>query len=229
MFFPSLFAGLTYTRWIHFKPQSTNFFLYFQTLGRTNFYPVPNLWFLSCQALAWGVFIWASSFIIDILYEDCRPVDQVEQKECGRNDILAHRLDLDCEVNTKGHVEDDGGERHLVAPGLPAGPEVGGDHDELEDAGEHKDHANQHPDVQEGDVGDARHVLSDLCTRGSCAWKVVRLLTALNMAVRVRRVVMPMPTRPGTDSGGTNRESQAITTNTGGGGTVDQYRASPPN
>ena len=34
------------------------------------------------------------------------------------------------------------------------------------------------------------------------------------MAVRVRRVVMPMPTLPGTDSAGTNSDSQASTTNT---------------
>ena len=38
-----------------------------------------------------------------------------------------------------------------------------------------------------------------------------KLLTALNMAVRVRRVVMPIPTLPGTDSGGTNRDSQPST------------------
>jgi hypothetical protein len=44
-------------------------------------------------------------------------------------------------------------------------------------------------------------------------------LTELNMAVRVSSVVIPIPTRPGTDSGGTNRESQAITTNTGGNNT----------
>merc|ERR1719500_1094181 len=39
-------------------------------------------------------------------------------------------------------------------------------------------------------------------------------LTELNMAVRVSKVVIPIPTRPGTDSGGTKRESQAMTTKT---------------
>ena len=38
--------------------------------------------------------------------------------------------------------------------------------------------------------------------------------TELNMAVRVRRVVIPMPTLPGTDSGGMKRESQPRTTKT---------------
>ena len=38
-------------------------------------------------------------------------------------------------------------------------------------------------------------------------------LTALSMAVRVRSVVMPMATLPGTDSGSMNRENQASTTN----------------
>ena len=37
------------------------------------------------------------------------------------------------------------------------------------------------------------------------------MLTELNMAVRVRRVVMPMPTLPGTDSAGMKRDSQART------------------
>ena len=35
--------------------------------------------------------------------------------------------------------------------------------------------------------------------------------TELNIAVRVRRVVIPIPTLPGTDSAGINRDSQART------------------
>ena len=37
------------------------------------------------------------------------------------------------------------------------------------------------------------------------------LLTELNIAVRVRRVVIPIPTLPGTDSAGINRDSQPRT------------------
>ena len=36
-------------------------------------------------------------------------------------------------------------------------------------------------------------------------------LTELNIAVRVSRVVMPIPTLPGTDSGGMKSDSQAST------------------
>ena len=43
-----------------------------------------------------------------------------------------------------------------------------------------------------------------------------KLLTALNMAVRVRRVVMAIPVLPGMDSGGRKRESQETITKSPG-------------
>ena len=36
------------------------------------------------------------------------------------------------------------------------------DDDELENAGEDEDHADEHPDVEEGDVGDSGYILSHL-------------------------------------------------------------------
>ena len=39
---------------------------------------------------------------------------------------------------------------------------MNGDDDELEDAGEDEDHAGEHPDVEEGDIGDTRHILPHL-------------------------------------------------------------------
>ena len=41
-------------------------------------------------------------------------------------------------------------------------PNLSGDNDELQDAGEDEDHAGEHPDVQVGDVADAGHILADL-------------------------------------------------------------------
>ena len=36
------------------------------------------------------------------------------------------------------------------------------DDDELKNAGEDEDHADEHPDVEEGDVGDSGYILSHL-------------------------------------------------------------------
>ena len=83
--------------------------------------------------------------------------------------------------------------------------------DELKDAAEDKQHADEHPDVQEGDVGHPGHILSDLVRIFTLYSGPYDLPTALNIAVRVRRVVIPIPTLPGTDSAGMKRESQAST------------------
>ena len=90
-------------------------------------------------------------------------------------------------------------------------PDEDCDNDELKDAAEDKQHADEHPDVQEGDVGNPRHVLPDLVRIFTIYSVPYDLPTALNIAVRVRRVVIPIPTLPGTDSAGMNMESQAIT------------------
>ena len=46
--------------------------------------------------------------------------------------------------------------------GLFAGTNVDCDDDELKNAGEDEDHADEHPDVEEGDVGDSGYILSHL-------------------------------------------------------------------
>ena len=58
--------------------------------------------------------------------------------------------------------------------------------DELKDAAEDKQHADEHPDVLEGDVGHHGHVLSDLVRIFTIYSGPYDLLTALNIAVRVR-------------------------------------------
>ena len=55
---------------------------------------------------------------------------------------------------------------HLFPAPLVARPVDARDEDELEDAAEHEDHAGQHPDVEEGDVGDPGHALSDGAEHG---------------------------------------------------------------
>ena len=46
--------------------------------------------------------------------------------------------------------------------GLLASPEEYCGNDELKDAAEDKQHAHEHPDVQEGDVRNARNILANL-------------------------------------------------------------------
>ena len=83
--------------------------------------------------------------------------------------------------------------------------------DELKDATEYEQHAHEHPNVKEGDVGNSRNILTHLW-RKICFKKCLHnILTELNMAVSVRRVVIPIPTLPGTDSAEINRDSQART------------------
>ena len=55
---------------------------------------------------------------------------------------------------------------HGVGRGLPVLPQQGVDDGELQDADEDEEDAHDHPDVQEGDVGDARHVLADGAEHG---------------------------------------------------------------
>ena len=50
---------------------------------------------------------------------------------------------------------------HLLSISLVTSSVEAGHEYELEDAGEHKDHRGQHPDVEEGDVGDPGDALSD--------------------------------------------------------------------
>ena len=49
-----------------------------------------------------------------------------------------------------------------VGISLPTSPNKDGGDDELKDAAEDKDHAEEHPDVKEGDVGDPGDTLPDL-------------------------------------------------------------------
>ena len=81
--------------------------------------------------------------------------------------------------------------------------------DELKDATEDKQHAHEHPNVKEGDVGNSRNILTHLWRKICCKKCLHNILTELNIAVRVRRVVIPIPTLPGTDSAEINRDSQA--------------------
>ena len=100
-----------------------------------------------------------------------------------------------------------------VGISLPTSPDKDSGDDELKDAAEDKDHAEEHPDVKERDVGDPGDTLPDLTRRmiltNDNIW--ISLLTELNMAVSVSRVVMPIPTLPGTDSAGINKDNQANT------------------
>ena len=50
---------------------------------------------------------------------------------------------------------------HLLSISLVTSSVEAGHEYELEDAAEHKDHRGQHPDVEEGDVGDPGDALSD--------------------------------------------------------------------
>ena len=90
-------------------------------------------------------------------------------------------------------------------------PEEDCGNDELKDAAEDKQHADEHPDVQEGYVGHPGHILPNLIRIFTIYSGPYDLPTELNIAVSVRRVVIPIPTLPGTDSAGMNRESQAST------------------
>ena len=55
---------------------------------------------------------------------------------------------------------------HLFSAPLVASSVDAGDKDELQDAAEHEYHACQHPDVEEGDVGDPGDALSDGAEHG---------------------------------------------------------------
>ena len=50
----------------------------------------------------------------------------------------------------------------LLPLAFPARSEEDGDDDELKDTTEDKEHADEHPDVKEGDVGNTRNILSNL-------------------------------------------------------------------
>ena len=52
-----------------------------------------------------------------------------------------------------------------VSISLPASPDEDSGDDELKDATEDKDHAEEHPDVKEGDIGDPGDTLPDLTRR----------------------------------------------------------------
>ena len=51
---------------------------------------------------------------------------------------------------------------YLVALSFFARPEEDGHNDELKDATEDKDHTNEHPNIQEGDVRNTGNILSNL-------------------------------------------------------------------
>ena len=55
---------------------------------------------------------------------------------------------------------------YLFTTSFVAGSVDACDEDELEDAAEDKDHAGEHPDVKEGDVGDPGHALPDCAEHG---------------------------------------------------------------
>ena len=50
---------------------------------------------------------------------------------------------------------------HLLSISLLSYSVEAGHEDKLKNAAEHKDHGGQHPDVEEGDVGDPGDALSD--------------------------------------------------------------------
>ena len=56
---------------------------------------------------------------------------------------------------------------YLFSQHFLARTDVDRDDDELEDAGKDEDHADEHPDVQEGDIGDPGYILSHLKIFGS--------------------------------------------------------------
>ena len=56
---------------------------------------------------------------------------------------------------------------YLFSQHFLARTDVDRDDDELEDAGEDEDHADEHPDVQEGDIGHPGYILSHLKIFGS--------------------------------------------------------------
>ena len=80
--------------------------------------------------------------------------------------------------------------------------------DKLKDAGEDKYHTNKHPDIKEGHVRNTGNILPHL-TMYVKLFELRYMFTELNIAVRVRRVVIPIPTLPGTDSAGMKSDSQA--------------------
>ena len=51
---------------------------------------------------------------------------------------------------------------YLVALSFSPRAEEDGHNDELKDATEDKDHTNEHPDIQEGDVRNTGYILSNL-------------------------------------------------------------------
>lgn len=70
------------------------------------------------------------------------PIADVENKEHQRKEDFAENF-------------------KLITISAFADPVENGGYDELDDATENKQHTHEHPDVQEGDIGHSRDILTD--------------------------------------------------------------------
>ena len=101
---------------------------------------------------------------------------------------------------------------YLFSLFFPIRSEEDGHDDELKDAAEDKEYTDEHPDVKEGNVRHSRNILTNLSRNEyNLTYFPESIFTELNMVVTVSRVVIPMPTLAGIDSGGIKRDSQAST------------------
>ena len=84
-----------------------------------------------------------TSVPVDVLDEHRRPVGQVEDDEEDGDQDLADVLNLKENVGTSKNTV-----AYLLPHAPPLHSDVVGDHNELKDAGEDEDHADEHPDVE---------------------------------------------------------------------------------